>query len=285
MKNKLFLFTTVLFSISIVSVSLFKLLGGSYQTVGGTIFASLYMFIPMVSVIILQLLYKEPVLQGLNVSFKINRWFFVGWLLMPLFSLSALACSTLIPGVSFSTETPLILEALEKMSEQIPDINAWSLLAITLVSGLSAGITINALFAFGEEICWRGWLLKQFEGQPFFKTSAIIGAIWGLWHFPLILMGHNYPEHPIAGVGMMILFCISFTPIIMYIRIKAKSVIAAAIVHGTLNAIAGISVIYLENTNDLLTGPCGFTGIVVCLLISTVLRFFDPSVMKGEIKE
>lgn len=278
-------FLIILFAISFVSAGLFFVLGGTYQSLIGTAFASLYMFMPIISVIIVQHINDEPILKGIGVSFKINRWWFVGWLLMPIFNLASLGVSTLFPGISYTTENPLLLQSIEQMSEQIPNLNATMMLVITLASGLTAGITINALFAFGEEIAWRGWLMKQFYGISFLKTALIIGVIWGFWHAPLILMGHNYPQHPIVGVFMMVAFCVALTPLIMYIRIKSKSVIAAAILHGTLNAGAGISVVYLTEHNDLIGGSCGLAGILVLLLIDCVLFFFDKKTMVERLNE
>ena len=36
------------------------------------------MFTPLFSVIITQLIFKEPVLKGLDISFNVNRWWIVG---------------------------------------------------------------------------------------------------------------------------------------------------------------------------------------------------------------
>jgi membrane protease YdiL (CAAX protease family) len=86
--------------------------------------------------------------------------------------------------------------------------------------------------------------------MPFLKASIIIGFIWGIWHMPLILMGHNYPQHPRAGVFMMIVFCILLTPILQYITIKSKSIFAAAVAHGTLNALAELAIMSTDGGND-----------------------------------
>ena len=83
-------------------------------------------------------------------------------------------------------------------------------------------------------------------------------------------MGHNYPQHPQIGVLMMVLLCILLTPFYLYITIKAKSVIAAAILHGTMNATSAISIIGISGGNDLNSGITGFPGyIVLCVLTTT----------------
>jgi membrane protease YdiL (CAAX protease family) len=41
---------------------------------------------------------------------------------------------------------------------------------------------------------------------------------------------------------MMMIRCVLPSPVFLYIRLRTRSAIAAAIAHGTLNAIAGIAV-------------------------------------------
>lgn len=283
MKRQTILFAILVILISWTAAALFYLLNGNLQTTAGFVIATGYMFFPLLSVVIVQAIHKEPILKGLGVSFKLNRWFAVAWLLPVVFNVAAMFASALFPPMRFSTETPILQDALAQMSQSIPDIDAYKLLAITIVSGLSAGITINALFAFGEEIAWRGWLLKQFEGVTFLKASLIIGVFWGIWHAPLIAMGHNYAQHPFIGLGMMIVCCVLLTPVIQYIRVKSKSVITAAIFHGTLNAGAGMSLMYIDNFNDLLGGSAGLAGFLVLLVINCSLFAIDKWVTKENI--
>ena len=283
MQKPILLFSSITILLSWTAAALFYLLNGNLQTTAGFVFATGYMFFPLLSVVIVQAIHKEPILKGLGVSFKLNRWFAVAWLLPVVFNVAAMFASALFPPMRFSTETPILQDALAQMSQSIPDIDAYKLLAITIVSGLSAGITINALFAFGEEIAWRGWLLKQFEGVTFLKASLIIGVFWGIWHAPLIAMGHNYAQHPFIGLGMMIVCCVLLTPVIQYIRVKSKSVITAAIFHGTLNAGAGMSLMYIDNFNDLLGGSTGLAGFLVLLVINCSLFAIDKWVTKENI--
>lgn len=236
------------------------------------LFSAGAMLIPLLAVVFTQLIFKEPVLKGLGISFKINRWWWIGWLLMPVVALAVLGVSLLMPGAAWTAESEAVQEALAQMPE---GIGPCGFIAITLVSGMLTGATLNALFAFGEEIAWRGFLMKELQGQKFLTSAVIIGIIWGFWHFPLILNGHNYPDHRVAGVFMMVLMCIALTPILMYFRQKSGSVIVPAIMHGTFNAVVGISNLFVAPYNDLLVGGPGLAGLIVLLLIDVCLYLFD----------
>lgn len=238
----------------------------------GFVFSAGAMLIPLLAVIFTQLIFKEPVLKGLGISFKVNRWWWIGWLLMPVIALAVLGVSLLMPGVHWTTES----EAVQAAMQQVPgDVGPWGVIGISLLSGLFAGATLNAVFAFGEEVAWRGFLVKEFKGMSFLKMSLLIGLIWGFWHSPLILNGHNYPDHPVAGVFMMVLMCLALTPILVYFRKKSGSVIVPAIMHGTFNAVIGISNMFVAPQNDLLVGGPGLAGFIVLLLVDLGIFLFD----------
>lgn len=238
------------------------------------------MFLPMLAVVITQLIFKEPVLRGLDISFKINRWWVIGWLLMPVLSFAVLGVTLLMPGAKWTPDGEMVQLALQSMPE---GFGIWELVGITAISGLFSGFTINAVFAFGEEIAWRGYLMKMFKGKKFLTTALWTGVIWGFWHAPLILNGHNYPQHPVAGVFMMVLFCLLLTPMLMYFRLKSGSVVVPAIMHGTFNAVVGISNLLVTPANDLLYGGPGLAGMIVLLLVNVILYIYDRYISRENI--
>lgn len=231
------------------------------------------MLIPLLAVIFTQLIFKEPVLKDLGISFKFNRWWWIGWLLMPVIAMATLGVTLLMPDARWTPDSEMVRQSLQAMPEGIGGV--WGLIGISLLSGMFAGITINALFAFGEEIAWRGFLAKEFGGKKFLSAVLWIGVIWGLWHAPLILNGHNYPQHPVSGVFMMVILCILLTAMLMYFRKKSGSVIVAAIIHGTINAVVGISAIVVTPSNDLLYGSAGLAGMIVLLVVDICLYLYD----------
>ncbi|MFW6223087.1 MAG: hypothetical protein ACOC3T_05700 [Bacteroidota bacterium] len=56
---------------------------------------------------------------------------------------------------------------------------------------------------------------------------------------------------------------------------KAKSVIATAILHGILNGTFGISFMLVAGRNDLLTGMTGLAGFITLLMVNVILFYYD----------
>jgi membrane protease YdiL (CAAX protease family) len=253
-----------------------------------TVFAMAYMLLPAICAIILQKIHKEKLFHNLNISFQLNWWFLVAGIVPIVYAFMALGISLLFPNVSFSSSYEGLLSSLpaeqaQLAAERFSQFPPVVFLLMQLLNALIAGYTINAVFAFGEELGWRGYLLKALQDKKLFSVSLIIGSVWGLWHFPLILIGHNYPQHPVIGVGMMMIFCILLTPVIIYIVIKSKSVITAAIFHGSLNAIGGIGILYLVGGNDITNGVTGIAGFVAMLFINLLFYIYDKYITKENI--
>ncbi|MHB9029875.1 MAG: CPBP family intramembrane glutamic endopeptidase, partial [Candidatus Latescibacterota bacterium] len=250
-------------------IGVYSLSGGEWQTRQAYTIALIYMLIPGITAILFQkYVAHEPVRETLALWFRPNRWFLAAWFLPAVLALLAVGTGLLLPGVEYSPDlsgffdryrevlTPEQVERMQRDMEQFPVSPFW----IGLVNGLIAGITINAFFALGEEVAWRGFLVHRLAGLGFWRMAGLTGIIWGVWHAPIILMGHNYPQHPGIGVGMMIVFSLLLTPFLLYVRLKSRSTIAAAIFHGTINGLAGLSILVLAGGNDLTVGITGLAG-------------------------
>lgn len=290
--NKTTSFILITFILSYSMIALFYFLGGELNSLTGTVVAILYMFIPALSVIIVEkLIHKQKIIKPLGISFRLNKWYWIAILFPLVTGLLAIPISLLFSNVSYSPEmegmfarfrdvmTPEEIEQMKNSFEKLPLHPFW----ISIAQGLIAGVTINAVAAFGEELGWRGFLVKQFGKMTFLKASLIIGIIWGIWHAPLILLGHNYPEHSQFGVLMMTFWCILLTPSFIYVRIKANSVIAAAVIHGTINGTAGIAIMLIKGGNDVLVGITGLAGFIALLIVTALIFVYDRWISRDHI--
>lgn len=247
-----------------------------------TVLKSLYMFFPMITALVMQKLSGERMFDRSIVNFRLSP----AWLAAALLPIGVLALSillsALIPGVRlhFGAEQIISMngmdgEAADALRSQMESISPAVLIADILISGLIAGCTINAVFAFGEEYGWRGYMVHALKGVGFWRAALLIGMVWGIWHAPLILMGHNYAQHPVAGVPMMCVFCILLGVIELYLVRRTGSAVVAAIFHGTVNAISGMALFFLEGGSDLLIGVSGVAGFAATGLVIGLIWLYD----------
>jgi membrane protease YdiL (CAAX protease family) len=133
-------------------------------------------------------------------------------------------------------------------------INPVMVVAIQAAVALTIGPLFNVIFALGEELGWRGFLLPELLPLGQWKAILLSGTIWGVWHAPVILQGHNYPSQPVLGVFMMIVFCVLAGTLLSWVYLRTASPWAPALGHGSINAVAGLPVLFLTGMDITYSG-------------------------------
>lgn len=193
------------------------------------------------------------------------------WLLPPALAILAGVFTYLFGLGRLDLEFTLIKEAMQNApgGQAVP---AWLVVLIQAGLSLTLAPLFNTLFGLGEELGWRGFLLPQLLPLGQGRAIWISGAVWGVWHAPAILQGHNYPSQPVLGVLFMTIFCILMGIIFSWLYLRTRSPWAPALAHGSLNATAGLPMLFLQDV-DLtyggtilsLAGWIGIAGFVIWL--------------------
>jgi membrane protease YdiL (CAAX protease family) len=248
------------------------------------VLATAYMFGPMLGAFVTGKLFDRQSLGAMiGWRFKVDLWWFIAWIAAPALAFLALWLSTFAPGVGLQTLPAAMEQALSAAGQDPGTVNETSipslptLIALTMV----AGIVPNSIAAFGEESGSRGYLWSVVRPVGFWKASLAVGVIWGLWHAPLIMAGHNYGVgyfgFPWSGIAMMTAFCIALSPLMGYLRDRTGSSIPAAIFHGTVNAVTGATVILLTGANIWTLGLIGIPGLIVLAALAAIIVLLRPN--------
>jgi membrane protease YdiL (CAAX protease family) len=145
-----------------------------------------------------------------------------------------------------------------------------------LLISMSLGFLKSFTTAFGEEIGWRGFLVKEFSNvTSYTNASWIIGIVWAVWHIPGILfVGYNAGTSPYFAVPCFTVMIISATFIMNWIRLCSGSLWTGAIFHASHN-------LFIQSVYDLMTVDKGITryfttefGIGMAFIYAIVAYFF-----------
>ncbi len=260
---------------------------GADTPTGLMVFSAVYMFFPLITALVLQAIDREKFNHTGLVNFKVSWTWVVAWLLPVGMVFLCILINGMMPGVSLEYNSEQLInqyhvpeDQQEMVREQMGQMPAYLMMIITLVSGLAAGATVNAIAAFGEEYGWRNYLVGALREVKFWKAALFIGIVWGIWHFPLILMGHNYPNEPYWGVLLMVGMCILLGVIELYFVLKSKSMVVAAILHGTINAVSGMTIYFTLGGNDFLNGMAGLSGFIVMVVTILCIWIYDKRISK-----
>jgi uncharacterized protein len=110
-------------------------------------------------------------------------------------------------------------------------VSGWFVLFAT--TGFVRGVAIS----LGEEIGWRGFLNPILHDEFGFTRGALItGAIWAVWHFPVLLFSNYDNATPWwFATPCFVVEVLSLAMIMSWIRIRSGSLWTGAVAHTGIN--------------------------------------------------
>ena len=280
--------------VSLYSVKNPGMVGNSVFRIGMVI----AMYVPILVAFILNKTLKgmgwKPKLKG-NV-----RWIF--WaILVPavVVILGAVLFYVLYPDLFDSTASSYLRKQGEDLGvDMIGQLESQGITprlyaGITLISSVTYGGFINMFVAVGEEAGWRGFLYTELrKGFGRVSTWIIGGVIWAAFHFPVMIIGGyeygtDYLGAPVLGLIVFSINCIANGLLHEIIYDKTKCIWFPALLHGGLNAVANISLLFWNMNAEekasklMILGPAvnGIIGMIPMVIFSVIMA---GMVMRGE---
>jgi len=115
------------------------------------------------------------------------------------------------------------------------DIPASALFISIAMNTVVLGPLLGLIISFGEEYGWRGFLQTELIKLGRVRGILLLGVIWGIWHWPVIWMGYNYPGQPLLGSLFMVVYCIILAYFLAYAVFKSQGIWTAAYLHALNN--------------------------------------------------
>lgn len=249
------------------------------------------MFFPAIAVLLTRLITKEGFRNSMLAPKNGRRsipYFLMGWFGPALLTTIGAILYFLIFPADFDPEMGALSSILAAQGVEATEAMITMTMISQIVSGVMLSPILNALPCFGEEWGWRGYLLPKMQKDlKILPTLLITGVIWGLWHLPITILGHNYGTgytgYPITGILAMCVFCIVMGVIFSYLTIRTGSCLPAILAHGSLNGFASAGVLFTDGINinpfvgPVPTGIIGGSAFLVCAVITAALLLKNSS--------
>ncbi len=244
------------------------------------------MFIPATGALITRFIMKEKLTKEtmmLSMNLRGNlKYYGIAWFGVALMIIFGTVLYFLVFPNHFDKDMGYMRAVLEAGGQSADILQARQFMYVQIAVGILASPFLNFVNCFGEEWGWRGYLLPKLQKCfPVVPALLINGLIWGLWHAPLTVIGHNYGTgywgYPVTGILAMCLFCVVLGIIFSYVTIKTGSCFPAVLAHGTLNGFSAVGIYFtsLEDPYNVFLGPAptGLVGGAGFILLSGVLLF------------
>jgi len=156
---------------------------------------------------------------------------------------------------------------------------AGTLFSIAFIPAFLSAITFNCFAAAGEEFGWRGFLVPELARcMSFTKLALLSGAIWTVWHFPMMFLGTYHGSGPMwYSLAVFIPSVMGAGLILAWLRLASGSVWVAVLFHGFWNYF--IQVFYPALTvstmaGEMMLGEFGWFVAVFYVALALVFWYF-----------
>jgi membrane protease YdiL (CAAX protease family) len=211
-----------------------------------------------------RLVEKQPVIKTLRLNtLGSKRFYLIAWFLPALLLFATIGVSILLGTGTLDPNFTFMRESMAKAAAGTAMPGVEILVLGQVAFALTLAPFINLLFAIGEELGWRGFLLTRLMPLGQWKAILLSGLIWGAWHIPTTLFyGHNFPQHPYLGILLLLAGFPLLGAIFAWLTLKTRSPWSAALAHGAFNAVAGVAFFFLQPGFDtaLAGSPLGLAG-------------------------
>ena len=110
-------------------------------------------------------------------------------------------------------------------------------LAVAFIA-VTVGLLAMAFLAIGEEVGWRGYMLKRLIDARVPRPMLASSMVWTLWHTPLILSGQYNPSPQPVISFLMFFVSLSGTAWVMArLRLSTGSIWPPVVLHAAWNSI------------------------------------------------
>lgn len=250
--KRLWIYLAFSFLLVWIPTIIYMIRGGEYESSSMQAILTFSMLCPSIAMLLTRWLTKEGFPMkgdnslGLGITLKDKKWiwYIVAILLPWIYGELGFALLYLIAPESFD---PSMLSEYN-----ISEGGVWLFPLSVMIN-----TCIFSVGALGEEAGWRGYMMPKLE-ELFGTGWAILigGVIWGVWHFPANMIGHNfgtgYWGEPWTGFLTFTMFTICMNAILTYLTKKTASVWPATFTHAVNNGAGCILILYYNQ--EKLTG-------------------------------
>lgn len=141
--------------------------------------------------------------------------------------LGALFAGALVPMVAILMSGAALL---------VFQVDGWRSSPVLTITSSVIAFFLFLVGALGEELGWRGFLLSRLREANVKRRGIIVGLVWSVWHWPLILGGlYSSSAKPWISAFLFTVTVTSYGVFLAWLREKTDSVWPCVLSHAVHN--------------------------------------------------
>jgi len=140
---------------------------------------------------------------------------------------------------------------------------------------LAIMVPVGSVFALGEELGWRGYLLDRLIKAGLRRPVFILGLIWAVWHLPVILTGqYTKTDNMALTTIFFVLMILGSNAVICRLWLVSRSIWIPMLIHAVHNTVFQniLQWATVENKwHTMLGGECGALTVLAYGLLAWLM--------------
>jgi membrane protease YdiL (CAAX protease family) len=227
-----------LLTFALSSIFYYLIISAKTLRAGGGLYVLGIMWCPGVSALITQLIFQRNI-RGLGWGWGKTRYQTWSYAIPFLYGLGTYVIVWATGLGGFYNE-----KFLSKIPAQIPGglatgvTSPFALIALYTLTVATIGMVGSCISALGEEIGWRGMLVPSLAKITTYPKAALIsGAIWSVWHYPILLFAdYNNGTPAWYGLSCFTVMVLGISFVFAWFRLKSGSLWTGMLLHASHNA-------------------------------------------------
>lgn len=147
---------------------------------------------------------------------------------------------------------------------------------------ISMGLAVGTLFALGEEIGWRGYMLPRLLGRGVVAATLLVGFLHGIWHLMFTTDFYHNTGNPLFVVPLFLVTLTLAGLFYGFPRLWTGSVRPVAIAHATVNIVWELMTEMTQTKSALVLEYIGGESGLIMIGGLLVFSFIFTRYMKSE---
>jgi membrane protease YdiL (CAAX protease family) len=245
-RKPLAIYLVLTFALS--SIFYFLVIRAGHLAAAGGMYVTGLMWCPAIAAILTCILTGRPVA---SLGWRWGQWRYqVASYFIPLGYATATYAIVWATGLGGFYNTAFVSHLMSRFGTATPG----AAIALYLLFGGTVGMVFSCVTALGEEIGWRGFLVPELAKRTSFTGTALItGAIWSVWHYPVLLFAdYNAGTEAWYGVACFTVMVLGISFVFAWMRLKSGSLWTGVLLHASHN-------LFIQSFFDPITRDTGRT--------------------------
>ncbi len=145
--------------------------------------------------------------------------------------------------------------------------------------GLLSGYSFKLPILVGEELGWRGFMMRSLQSFGLLQSAILIGVLEGIWQIPLFILQQSKVQ--IGDLLVFLMYNIVLCYLLLIIRMKSNSLVSGAALRGMFVGWYLFFTAYNIDGKSYIASGYGVIALIALIVVTTSIAYLNIDVVEN----